>query len=198
MSKIPMFGLFLFAASAVYADIDQVTQSGQWGTVCPPIVCSQPGDSWSYSFLTDSKIPFPSLSAPISDFTFLLNGVPVFPVPLGTYNNALWFVAANDGGFSIPGAIEFGMWTQLFTTPVPLSPSATLDPGVYPILPSPSFEDLFGADNLIHPNEITFGPVVITDTPEPSSVILLLTILLRAAFVVRKRVATRVTNSLVA
>ena len=36
MSKIPMFGLFLFAASAAYADIDQVTQSGQWGTVCPP------------------------------------------------------------------------------------------------------------------------------------------------------------------
>ena len=36
MSKIPMFGLFLFAASAVYADIDQVTQSGQWGIVAHP------------------------------------------------------------------------------------------------------------------------------------------------------------------
>ena len=77
--------------------------------------------------------------------------------------------------------------------------SVTLIPGVYPIpgIEAPGFccsgfEDLFGATTeTFIPGPLIADPVVITDisTPEPSSVILLLTMLLGAGFVARKRVA---------
>ena len=112
MSKISIIGLFLFVATTAYADIDQVTQSGQWGNVCPPVVCSQPGDSWSYSFLTDSDIPVIHLDEsanPIWGFTFSLNGVPVSSLS-GAFTDAAWFLESNDGGFAVGNnSIAFGM-----------------------------------------------------------------------------------------
>jgi hypothetical protein len=199
MSKISIFGVFLFVATTAYADIDQVQQSGQWGAVCPPIVCSQPGDSWSYSFLTDSEInvTVEGITAPIWDFTFSLNGVAISALS-DTFTDAIWFEESNDGGFALGNSvIGFGFWDALFTiSGGPFDTIATLNLGVHPIpsLTSPrAWEAVFGAASeagigTINPLLIP-GPVVITSAPEPSSVILLLTMLLGTGFVARKRVA---------
>ena len=42
--------LLFFAGRASAQEMDTISQSGLWGTSCPPVVCSHPGDSWSYSF----------------------------------------------------------------------------------------------------------------------------------------------------
>jgi len=193
MTKTSIFSFFLLGATTASADVmDLVTQSGKWGTTCPPIVCSQPGDSWSYSFLTDSHLTPISgnIESAITDFEFSLNGAPIIALT-GKFDKAHWFVSSNDGGFTLldssqplaPQPIVFGFWVQLFALP-----SLTLNPGVYPVPQNPplgTFERLFGDQNIIP------GPVVITATPEPSSIVLILTMLLGLGFVARKRIARR-------
>jgi hypothetical protein len=192
MTKTSIFSFFLLGATTASADvIDLVTQSGKWGTTCPPIVCSQPGDSWSYSFLTDSHLTpvAGDLETTITGFEFSLNGAPVIALT-GKFDKAHWFAVSNDGGFTLldssqplaPQPIVFGFWVQLFALP-----SLTLNPGVYPVPQSPppgTFEELFGDRNIIP------GPVVITATPEPSSIVLISTMLLVGSMI-RRRIARR-------
>ena len=159
---------FLLVASTASADglsLYSVSQSGEWGLTCPPVVCSEPGDSWSYSFVTTSVIYGPGAwVSPVTDFQFSLNGILV-PSLTGAYIEALWFPEQNDGGFSLqsyyeepavvtgPGSasgdpyggefIGFGLWDQLFAFPRSDEPPAYFDstflplvPGVYPITDS--------------------------------------------------------------
>ena len=68
--------LLLFLATSIFhsARADLVTQSGTWGTTdCPAVVCSEPGDSWSYSFLTNSIVILDGITwdSPITDFRIL-------------------------------------------------------------------------------------------------------------------------------
>lgn len=210
--KLLTFSLFLFAATTASADVDVVSQSGVWGATCPPIICSAPGDSWSYSFHVDSiltSILNVGPQGPISDFEFLLNGSSI-PSLADAFNAVEFFTGPLDGGFSLQPETslssggtpqpQFGEWTQLFSqAPVGLVP-ADLIPGVYPVvtLDSPQcsffcgFEQFMWSDDLgggHFADDFTPGPVVITDTPEPTSVILLLTMLLALLFVARKRIA---------
>jgi hypothetical protein len=211
LTKVLAFSLFLFAAAPAFGDVDLVTQSGEWGATCPPIVCSEPGDSWSYSFLTDSNVVLnananSNFGTTITDFEYSLNEVLEIAIE-GAYL-ASWFPESNDGGFFIqfPPALEefspaFGLSAQLYTVS-PSSPpgdcgfvnqACTIAPGTYlegP--PASALEFLFGVGtpNVGAGNNLIVGPIVITDisAPEPTSVILLLTALLAVAFVLRKRI----------
>lgn len=217
--KLLTFGLFLFAATTASADVDVVSQSGVWGATCPPVICSAPGDSWSYSFQVDSVLT--SLinvgpQGPISDFEFLLNGSAITSLT-DAFDAAEFFSAPLDGGFSLlpetflsPGGApqpQFGEWTQLFSPAAVGLVPAYLIPGVYPVvaLDSPQcsvacgFEQFIWSDALgggHFADDFTPGPVIITDisTPEPTSMILMATMLLAFLSVVRKRIVLRDTS----
>jgi hypothetical protein len=182
--------LFLFLATSIFcpelaraSTLDLVAQSGTWGATCPAVVCSAPGDSWSYSFLTNSTLVFDESccwDSPATDFEYELNGQPVDP-PYGIYGGPIYgpvrfFPGYNDGGFDFanPSPIYFGSWVQLFS---PLYPSneAELVPGIYPVNPSLSAEGLLGGCYGYNgacgapSQQLGFyaGPVVITALPEP-------------------------------
>jgi hypothetical protein len=180
---------FLFLATSIFcpelarADtLDLVTQSGTWGTTCPPVVCSQPGDSWNYSFLSNSTLVPDNQccwDSPMTDFEFDLNGQPVAALD-GLYTQVRFFPGSNDGGFDFgaccTNAIAFNFWVQLFS-PFPFV-EATLIPGVYPVnIPPPSSpgtaESVFGGCyGCVGPSQqpgFHAGPVVITPVPEPST-----------------------------
>jgi hypothetical protein len=201
MIKTSIFSLFVLLASTAAADVLLVSQSGHWGATCPHVVCSAPGDSWSYSFEIDSVLATNVVvgpGGPINNFEFLLNGVPV-PSLSNAYNEAGFFPSFNDGGFAlfpttVPEPTVFGMWTGLFDIPpgqIQLIP-ANLRAGVYPVAnfnecggDAPGcmgWESVFGTDDAM------LGPVVISRVPEPASVTLVATMLLVTAFMLRKRV----------
>lgn len=206
--KLLTVSLFLFAATTASANEYVVSQSGIWGATCLPVICSAPGDSWSYSFHVDSvltSIINVGPQGPIWDFEFLLNGSEVASLA-DAFNAVEFFSAPLDGGFSLlpetfltPGGTpepQFGQWTQLFNSAGVGQVPAYLIPGVYPVVPRDSpqcshgcgFEEFIGQG---FADDFTPGPVVITDisTPEPASVILMSTMLLALLFVMRKRIA---------
>jgi hypothetical protein len=135
MTKVRIFTLLVFGATTACANVLLVSQTGEWGATCPAVVCSAPGDSWSYSFQTDSDLSLPKglPTSAITDFAFFLNGIQIATLN-NAYVNADWFVASNDGGFDLgpQSPILFGRWTPLFAfTTLPFE--ATLVPGVYPV-----------------------------------------------------------------
>jgi len=180
MTKFLMLGLFLFVGTSAYADEDLVTQSGTWGTTCPAIVCSEPGDAWSYSFLTDSNVTYSSLYGAlvtsVMDFQYSLNGVLDISVT-GEYA-ALWFPQDNDGGFNLlnlPGLgspIQFAQSLQLFTATggyqCDLAEPCTIAPGTYDEPGPVGTEWLFGvADINSQPWSGGFIPGPLVTTPNP-------------------------------
>lgn len=124
MTKVHVGFLFLFTAVTAFADIDMVSQSGRWAAACPPVICSAPGDTWSYSFITNSVVISPlgfEIPDPISDFEYSINAVivPSFTDKCNQVHREFW---TQDGGFTlfcnssggVGFGIDFGMWVQLF------------------------------------------------------------------------------------
>lgn len=200
MTKAHAVLLFLFAVSTAFADVDMVSQSGQWGSVCPPVLCSTPGDTWSYSFLTSSDVSswYTGVPDPISDFQFSVNGVVVSSLS-DAYGEAIWFPGSNDGGFTLLGPsgqccfIVFGLWVPLFDYPPPGIHIATLVTGSYaaPSSSSYSFEGISdgSTDFPVGDPGLLAGPVIVTNltTPEPAAIIFQSTVLVGIAFILRKR-----------
>ncbi len=196
--------LFLFLLSLVFAGrasadgMDLVTQSGVWGTACPPVVCSQTGDIWSYSFETPATLSGYGgnaiVTSTVTDFEYYINGKLVTALTRA-YNEAWWYPQDDDGGFALlddglfSGPV-FGFWDQLYNTIGCCSVPSQLVPGVYDVINGFSTEDLFGA--FWSPIEgatgsgIIPGPVVITKVPEPSTLILIVTGLLVLGFIARR------------
>ena len=184
--------LLVFAGRASADGMDLVTQSGVWGTACPPVACSQTGDTWSYSFLTPADLSgngFNGLPTSIvTDFEWYLNGKPVTSLAEAS-EEATWFPQDDDGGFGNFGPI-FGFFDQLYANAPCPTCTAVLVPGVYDVINGVSTEGLFGA--VWSPffegatgMGIIPGPVVITKVPEPSTLILIVTGLLVLAFIAR-------------
>jgi hypothetical protein len=195
MTKVHIFTLFIFGATTACANGLLVSQTGEWGATCPAVVCSAPGDSWSYSFQTDSELSLlrASPTSTITDFAFFLNGIQIATLN-NAYVNADWFVASDDGGFDLgpQSPILFGRWTPLFAfTTLPFE--ATLVPGVYPVQSFSAFSQCMssclGWETFFGTTDFVPNPVVITNTPEPASLILVATMLVGMTFVVRKRIA---------
>ncbi len=193
------FLLLVFAGRASADGMDLVTQSGVWGTACPPVYCSQTGDTWSYSFQTTGNLPGFFLGTPtstVTNFEWYLNGVPV-PALTVASEEAYWFPQTDDGGFAA-GGIEFAMWDQLYayagcpacTLPTCPTCTPTLVPGIYNV----DIGGGSGTGEIISNvdagpfDETSFfpGPVVITEVPEPSALILIVTGLLVLAFIARR------------
>jgi hypothetical protein len=218
MTKFLILCVFVFVATTAYADTDLVTQSGTWGTTCPPVLCVNPGDAWNYSFQTDSTLTplVPGAigagagATTVTDFNYMLDRILDISI-FGDYG-AEWFLANDDGGFSLYTpvlSIAFGESPQMIEIPNFLYPYDTCAlpsygcqvlPGSYAIGTNGfSFERITPGDGGagavycgvgIFDATATCGPVVITDisAPEPSSVILLFTALLAVLFVMRKQI----------
>jgi hypothetical protein len=157
--------LFIFADRASADSIDIVSQSGVWGASCPPVVCSAPGDHWSYSFETPTNLTFNSqiglYTSMATDFTFDLNGSAVNALP--STDQVVWFPEIDDGGFAVGSSIAFAMFQQLYTG---ASSPGQLVQGVYGM--GQGGEDLFGA----YGAGATAGSVVIHSLPEPPALLL--------------------------
>jgi hypothetical protein len=176
--------LLVFAGRASADGMDLVTQTIVWGTACPPGLCSQPGDTWSYSFLTPADLS--------------KNVFNTLPTSITTSGEVTWFPQNDDGGFEL-GGILFGLFDQLygyvgcpdcFRPPCPTC-TAVLVPGVYDVINGVSTEELFGAvwSPILGESGFIPGPVVITAVPEPSTLILIVTGLLVLAFIARRNLS---------
>jgi len=158
-----------------------VSENGTWGTDCPDVFCSAPGDTWSYSFDVDSQPTVLNdnlggdFEAAVSGFTFLDNGV-VVPSLTDTVTEMTFYSAGDGGGFEDPDAVVnvYNVFPyQLYSG---LESSPTIEPGVYPVAPATAIDDTTPAT-----------ASAVTVTPEPSLAILMLTALLAIALVARKR-----------
>jgi hypothetical protein len=191
--------LLVFSGRASADGIDVVSQSGVWGTACPAVVCSQTGDTWSYSFETPATLSGyggnTEVTSPITDFDFYLNGAPVASLT-GAYTEAIWFPQDDDGGFGLGNDGSFGLniafaeWDQLYNFANYCAPSV-LVPGVYNVTGS---QELFfgtGGGFLEDPTAFIPGPVVITAVPEPSTLMLIVTGLLALAIIARRNSPNR-------
>jgi len=204
MIKTSVFTLFLLIGCTANADEYLISQSGTWGPTCPAVVCSAPGDSWSYSFRIDPVLNLMSPFAPagaISDFEFVLNGSPVASLT-NAYSEAGFFFGNNDGGFTLlpnGNAVTFSFWTQLFDLgpgPNPPVVPAYLKQGTFPVnnvkqllqCQSSSCREL-GGEDVFGSDDALLGPVIITAVPEPKSLTLLGTLLIGAAFLVKRRMS---------
>jgi hypothetical protein len=182
--------LLVFAGRASADGMDLVTQSGIWGTACPPVLCSQTGDTWSYSFLTPATLSGygnRAVTSTVTNFEWYLNGVlvPALTVPT---QEAYWFPNSDDGGVTLTlSPINLSNnWEQLFNITGCCTVPSVLVPGVYSIDVDDSAENI-GSVFAGPTDETSFipGPVVITAVPEPSTLILIVTGLLVFAFIAR-------------
>jgi hypothetical protein len=191
--------LLVFSGRASADGIDVVTQSGVWGTACPAVVCSQTGDTWSYSFQTPATLSGYGgnaiVTSPITNFEFDLNGEPVAALT-SAYNEAWWYPQDDDGGLALlnngifSNAIGFSEWDQLYNVANCCAPSV-LVPGTYPL--GGSAESLFGAleGGDQDATGIIAGPVVIASVPEPSTLILIVTGLLALGLIAKRNSPNR-------
>ena len=190
-------GIFLFLLLLVFAGrasadgMDLVTQSGVWETACPPVLCSQTGDIWSYSFQTPAVLPDRTDGIPtstVTNFEWYLNGVLVPALTIPT-QEAYWFPNSDDGGVTLTlSPINLSNnWEQLFNITGCCTVPSVLVPGVYSIDVDDSAENI-GSVFAGPTDETSFipGPVVITAVPEPSTLILIVTGLLVLAFIARR------------
>ena len=164
---------------SVSADMLLVSESGTWGSTVPTSTYTAPNASFSYSFLVDSN---PSVSsyetglgfeAPFSSFTYTLAGntVATTPVSIGWYSENEPGSPYNPGGLfnlDFSDAIFVITGAQAYLGP---ESAPTILTGVYPL----SGTAYLALSTPLADVPIS-GDVVISSVPEPSSLLLLLTV----------------------
>jgi hypothetical protein len=184
-----------------------VSETGTFAANAPTTTESAPNATFSYSFLIDSTpaINFVTnftgadcgFDAPISDFKYTLNGAPVAL----TFPDVEFFGSSFGGGAGItPSAPEpttptstfaadnFFLYTQTneqFYSGTFENP--TIIPGIYQLDPNQS---IFETDYMGTNATAISGDIEITATPEPSSLVLLITGLAGLAIAVRRKLCT--------
>ncbi len=167
-----LFIVCLFAPTVVHADTFLVTQSGnQCGTGPISIACGLPGNTWTYSFLTDSN-PTPvssstgfNFEAAISDFAFYIDGV--LQTLTTTPTLVTWFNAVDDGGLEILDPsfrLIVTEGAQLYTNG---ETNPVMTPGEY----------VFITEKIPGISTPAWFPLSITPVPEPSTWGLLLIVI---------------------
>lgn len=184
MKTTLLFLFFLLAAPVAFADNLLVTQSGdECGTGQITTACGVPGDTWTYSFITESNptpiesVPGFNFEASISDFEYYINGV---LQTLSTIPTVVeWFNASDGGGFEISGLPS----NLIVTTGRELYSNGEDSPDITP-------GDYTFVDEVI-PGiaSAAWFPLTITPVPEPSPYGFTLMIGIGLLVLIRKRMA---------
>lgn len=200
----PVLALFVILSVTARADTLIISQDGSWGVGpnCPATYCTSPGDTWQWSLEILSN-PVPSsfssddyFEVAISGFEFSDNGVVIASLTesqseISFFNFLQCGGLATDDLTTIDECTDNQMYSGDESAP-------TIVPGTYqPIL----IPEVGGCgDTPGGPcSDVTFGDITVVDvptqTPEPSSLFIVIVPLLVMAFMARTRRVRSLTQS---